>query len=300
MSEKPTVSDPTAVQRLHELNDEIPRLEEKAKQLAKDRAAAAKKVKRFARRDRYLRFAQWFRKPTARFAPWPKVAMIAGPLVAGIVLMILVDAVFGGFVARVLGFLLGVSVAAGVISALLHRPPNRLLVPGIKETVAKLSVANDRLGDFVGAVTAVNERLHLLTKERRELIATDKLQRAMLLQRKWKEMDEDEWKDYIVEVLRTLGAKVERQGSLGEYGIDMIITLHGRRIAVQAHGKGTPVNSSAVNEALAAKTTCGLDACAVVVNRRFSATALEEGERLGCTMVSVNKFPDFVLGKVEL
>jgi hypothetical protein len=300
MSDKPTVSDPTAVQRLHELNDEIPRLEAEVARLEADRAAAAKSAARLARQWRYLRFVRWFRLPTARFQLWPMAVMVVGPLATGIVLLILADAVFGNFLAMLLSFFLGVAVGAGASASFMYRPPDALLPAAISEADARLHVAKDRLEEAVAQVTAANERLHGLVKERREMIATDKLQRAMLLQRKWKAMDEAEWKDYLVEVLRTLGAKVERQGSLGEYGIDMIVMMQGRRIAIQAHGKGQNVNSAAVNEALAAKTTCGCDSCAVIVNRRFSGAAIEAGDRYGCTLVSVNKFPDFVLGKMEL
>jgi len=300
MSDKHTVSDPTAVQRLHELNDEIPRLEKEAAGVGKYRAVTARSVARLARRRRYLRFVRWFRRPAARFELWSTAVMVVGPLATGIVFLILANAIFDSFLFMLLGFFLGVAVGAGAFTSFVYRPPDRLLPAAIEETDAKLHVAQDRLEEAVAAVTAANQRLHALVKERRELIATDKLQRAMLLQRQWKAMDAAEWKDYVVEVLRTLGAKVERQGSLGEYGIDMIITLHGRRIAIQAHGKGQQVNSATVNEALAAKTTTKCDACAVIVNRRFSGAALEAGERYGCTLISVNRFPDFVLGKIEL
>lgn len=300
MSEKPTVSDPNAVQRLHELNDEIPRLEAEVAQLEKQRAAAARQASRLGRRWRYLRLVRWFRRPAARLQLWPAAAMIVGPLATGILLLVLADLVFSSFLITLLAFFLGVALGAGMFTSLMYRPPDGLLPAAIEETDAKLQLAQTRLVEASGVVTTGNERLNGMIQQRRELITTDKLQRAMLLQRKWKTMDEPEWKDYVVEVLRTLGAKVERQGELGEHGIDMIVTLHGRRIAIQAHGKGEHVASATVHEALAAKTTCRCDTCAVIVNRRFSGAAIEDGDRFGCTLISVNKFPDFVLGKIEL
>jgi flagellar biosynthesis chaperone FliJ len=300
MSNQPTLSDPTAVQRLHELNDEIPRLEAEAAQLQKDRAAAARKTGRLRRRWRYLQIVRRLRRPAARFELWPTGVMVVGPLLTGIVLLVLANLIFDSFLIMLLAFFLGVAIGAGACTSLLYRPPDALLPAAIEETDAQLHVAEVRLEEAVAEVTEASQRLRDLVKERRELVVTDKLQRAMLLQRKWKTMDEAEWKDYVVEVLRTLGAKVERQGELGEHGIDMIVTLHGRRIAIQAHGKGQNVNSAIVHEALAAKSTCRCDACAVIVNRRFSGAAIDDADRFGCTLVSVNKFPDFVLGKIEL
>jgi hypothetical protein len=300
MSDNPTVSDPTAVQRLHELNDEITRLEAEVARLQADRAAAAKKAARLGWRCRYLRFVRWFRRPAARLEMWPTGVMVGGPLASGILLLILVNIIFDSFLFMLLAFFLGVAVGAGVFTSLVYRPPDALLPAAIEEADAQLHVAHVHLEEAVIKVTAANQRLRAMVKERRELVATDKLQRAMLLQRKWKQMDEAEWKDYVVEVLRTLGAKVERQGSLGEHGIDMIVTMSGRRIAIQAHGKGQNVNSATVHEALAAKTTCRCDSCAVIVNRRFSGAAIDAADRFGCTRISVNNFPDFVLGKIEL
>jgi HJR/Mrr/RecB family endonuclease len=161
-------------------------------------------------------------------------------------------------------------------------------------------LAKSRLAEAIGRCADVNGQLKTLVDERRELITSDKLQRAMLLQRNWKAMRDDEWEDYLAEVCRTLGAKVERTGRSGDQGVDLVVEFGDRRIAVQAKGYYHVVNSAAVQQAVAGMAHYRCNACAAITNSRFTPGAKELAASNRCTLISEDEFPDFVMGKFSL
>jgi restriction system protein len=110
------------------------------------------------------------------------------------------------------------------------------------------------------------------------------------------------WEDYLVQVCRTLGAKVERTGKSGDQGVDLIVEFGTRRIAVQAKGFDDEygVNNEAVQEAYTGKACYKCDACAVITNTRFMKSATQSAIATGCILIGEDEFPDFVMGKIEL
>ena len=114
----------------------------------------------------------------------------------------------GGFlVATVLGFV--------ALASLMYRPSNALLPAAIAEVEASLGLESVRLQEATAAVAELRERLAAFHEHRTALGKSDKLQRAMLLQRNWKSLRGGEWEDYVVEVCRTLGANVQRGDKSG-------------------------------------------------------------------------------------
>ena len=108
-----------------------------------------------------------------------------------------------------------------------------------------------------------------------------------------------EWEDFVVEVLRTHGATVDR--ALGTGMDSTLIADYGpQRVAVFTLGEGQVVNSATVGHALAAKDRLRCDSCAIVINRRFTGAAQDFARRNGCTAIGAGEFPDFVLGKIEI
>jgi gas vesicle protein len=197
------------------------------------------------------------------------------------------------------GFLVGGAVGAGLFAMLLYRPSDAVLARAIPEAESQAELASSRLADAIVDCSTTNKELKSLLDERRELIASDKLQRAMLLQRNWKAMNENEWEDYLAEVCRTLGATVDRTGLVGE-GVDMVAQFEGRRIAVAAHGEGQNVNSGSIQKAVNSQKRLGLESAAIIVNRRFTGAAQDFAQRNGCTAIGIEEFPDFVMGKIVL
>jgi HJR/Mrr/RecB family endonuclease len=300
MSNQPTLSDPTAVRRLHELNDEIPRLEAEAAQLQKDRAAAARKTGLLRWRRRYLRFVRWFRRPVARFSLWPTAVMLVAPLIGGVVFLILVDLSSGGIAAKLVAFGVGTFVAASTFGAFLYCPADAVLLAAIMETDVELDIAQARLVDAVAQVTTASKHLQSLVTERRELVASAKLQRERLLQRNWRAMRGDEWENYLVEACQALGAQVERTGRAGDQGVDLVVEFAGRRIAIQAKGYYHAVNNKAVQEVYAGMAHRGCDGCAVITNSRFAKSARDLAESTGCVLIGEDELPRFVMGEIPL
>ena len=115
-----------------------------------------------------------------------------------------------------------------------------------------------RLKEKVERITETKTRLNRLLEERRDQIASGKLQKAALLQRKWKTMQETEWQDFVVEVCRTLGAKVERVGRPGGDDANLIADFGSRRVAIMTEAKDHNVSSATIQLALAAQDQTSL------------------------------------------
>jgi hypothetical protein len=291
---------PVTKRPLTQLNFEIEEAELEAARLEDERKAVAKDVARASRRRRYFQLAQSARGPKRSFELWPTVLMIFGPLTCGILLLILAHLVTGSFALAILAFLAGTAAGVAAFGALLFQPVDALLPAAITEAEAQSRLATARLEEKLGRVAEVKQRLQQLIDERRDQIASGKLQRAALLQRNWKAMRGAEWEDFIVEVLRTHGAQVERTGRPGDGGPNLIAEYGSRRVVLFTEGEGQPVASSTIQQALAAINRLGVDACAVIINRRFTGAAQDFAKRNGCTAIGSSEFPDFVMEKISI
>jgi HJR/Mrr/RecB family endonuclease len=109
-----------------------------------------------------------------------------------------------------------------------------------------------------------------------------------------------EWEDYVVEVLRTHGATVERTGRIAGEDANLVADFGPRRVAVFTEGEGHNVASSTIQQAIASRERHRCDTSAVIINRRFTGAAQDFARRNGCAAIGSSEFPDFVLGKIEI
>ena len=281
---------------LTQLNHEIEQLEAEAARLNADRAAVGNDVGRAARRLRYLTLVQKLRAPTAKFDAWPIAVMVIGGALAGILLLLVASLITGSFPLALLAFIVGLGTGAAAFAVLLYRPPDAQLPAALHEAESRLRLAKARLAEKDQRLAETNQRLQKFVDERRDQVATGKLQRAALLQRNWKSMRGTEWEDFIVEVLRTHGATVERTGRSGDADANLIATIDTRRTAIMTEGEGQVADSATIQKALAAKERYRCDHCAVIINRRFTGAAQDFAQRNGCAAIGTGEFPDFVLG----
>jgi hypothetical protein len=286
--------------RLSELNQSIERLQAETERLESDRARLTSAARRAARRVHWLHAAQKLRAPTRSFALWPVGVLAVGPLIAGIVCLLLVDLITGWLALAILAFVAGALASAVCLALLLYRPADAALLAAMEEARAAQSLSDSQLKEVVERLTIATAQQRDLIDERRELMASGKVQRAALLQREWKTMPEVEWEDFVVEVCRTLGATVERLPRTADKGANLLANFGDRRAAVVTTGEGHVVNSSAVQNALAGQKRHGCERCAVIINRRFTGAAQDHARHNGCTAIGVDEFPDFVMGKLEL
>jgi len=288
------------VRRLAELNAEITRLEAAAGVLEKERRAAARQATILARKARYLQFLRWFRSFGASLPSWPLLVQTIGPFLLAVLTMVVVDMIFGSRLLALAGFLFGAAGGAGLFAMWLYRPDDEVLAAAIPEAETQAELAKSRLTEAIHRGATANVQLKSHLEERHEIVTSDKLQRAMLLQRNWKAMRSDEWEDYLVEVCRTLGARVERTGKSGDQGVDLIVEFQDRRIAIQAKGYFHSVSAAAIQQAVAGMAYYDCNGCAAITNSRFTPGAKDLAICNRCTLIGEDEFPDFVMGKIAL
>src|SRR5215213_10241364 len=285
---------------LTQLNYEIEEAEAEQIRLDADRASISSLVSWASRRLQYLRLARWARSPTTEFEFWPIVLLTVGSGVIAVLAFILTHLVFDSISTAFLGLLVGAAGGAALFAMLLYKPPNALLTATLAEADSHHRLLEARLKEKVERITETKTRLNRLLEERRDQIASGKLQKAALLQRKWKTMQDTEWQDYVVEVCRTLGARVERIDRTGGEDVNLIADFGSRRVAIMTEAKDHNVSSSTIQLALAAKARHNADSCAVIINRRFTGAAQDFARHNACAAIGTAEFPDFVMGKIEL
>jgi hypothetical protein len=285
---------------LTQLNHEIEAAEAEVARLESERRIVAKDVAKASRWLRYYQLAQRLRAPRKSFDMWPIAVMLFGPILIGIMAMIIVHLPTSSGLLAFFAFLLGTIGGVGLFGALLFRPVDALLPAAISEAEVQSRLANARLQEKLGRIAEVKQWLQRLVEERRDQIASGKLQRAALLQRSWKTMKGAEWEDFVVEVLRTHGAQVDRTARVGGDDANLVADFGHRRVAVFTEGEGHNIASSTIQQALAARERHRCDSCAVIINRRFTGAAQDFAQRNGCSAIGTREFPDFVLGKIEL
>ncbi|RIK84531.1 MAG: hypothetical protein DCC67_04845 [Planctomycetota bacterium] len=286
--------------RLSQLNLEIERLESKAAELEADRVRLRRQVGQARRRLRYLRAAQATRGPAASFELWKVGLLSAGPIAIGLLVLLVADLLLPATVSGLLVFLVGAAAGLAVLALLNFHPADARLVADLEAAAGEAAERQARADDVAAELARVRADRNRLADERRELMASGQVQRAALLQRPWKSMGEIEWEDFVVEVCRTLGATVERRPAAAKLPPVLVMQLANRTVAAVTRGHGQVVDSSTVNLALQAREHCQAESAAVIINRRFTGAAQDLARRRGCTLVGVEEFPDFVLGKLEL
>ncbi len=177
---------------------------------------------------------------------------------------------------------------------------------------------SERLHETATTAIELNRQLAVLHEQRRELTRSEKLQRAMLLQRNWKSLRGSEWEDYVVEVCRTLGANVQRgeksgvppsaphapatgaRGVIRREATTLFVTFSPRRIAVAAVSEVNPFHTAAVRHVIDDLAQTGCDELGIITNSRLTAGGKEYARSRRCTLIGQEEFPDFVLGNVQL
>ena len=299
------------------LHREIAQLETDAARLEIERKARAKSVAQLTRRQRYLRLARWFRRPTETFPAYPVAVFAIGPLAVGVLAFVLVSLVLSSWTLAFAGLLVAAVAGAVGFASLLYRPAGSVLSQEISAADAKLGVATSQLQETTAAAAEMDRRLAVLYEQRSELVKSDKLQRAMLLQRNWKSLRGAEWEDYVVEVCRTLGANVQRgapseatpiaggpakgpRGVLRRMPTTLFVTFSPRRLAVAAVSEIVPFHAAAVRQIIDELAHKGCDELGIITNARLTAGSKEFARSRHCTLIGEDEFPDFVLGKIAL
>lgn len=150
------------------------------------------------------------------------------------------------------------------------------------------------------ALRTLTEWKQQIERERQQYLASVQYQKDQLAQRNWRAMRGPDFEQFMREVFKTLGYQVQVTGASGDQGVDLIVTLHGRRIAIQLKGYLNSVGNSAVQEAYAGMTYYGCHACVVITNSVFTSSAKELAARVGCALIDEEIMPALIMGQVRL
>ncbi len=141
------------------------------------------------------------------------------------------------------------------------------------------------------------ERLAL---EREQLAASHEHRRKILLAENWKALRAVEFEAFLERVFTELGYKVETTKVTGDQGVDLVVGHRGKRIAIQVKGYLNSVSNGAVQEAHTGMAYYKCDAAAVITNSRFTPSALDLANNIGCKLVDEDSLPKLILGQVDL
>ena len=288
----------TSKRPLTQLQHEIEEAEATAAKLEAERNAITKDISRAGRRLQYLRLAQSMRKPSESFELWPFVAILIAAGFVGIAMFMIAHLISGSFAIALLGMLLGAVSGAGLMSAVFYRPADALLPAALAEAESHVRLAETRLREKVERITETKQRLERLLNETARPGRIWQLAKGRALAT---QLENDARRGVGGLCRRSLSharAQVERVA--GGEDANLVANFGTRRVAVLTRGEGHNVDSATVRQALAAKERRRCDACAVIINRRFTGAAQHFAQHKGCAAIGAGEFPEFAMGKLEL
>jgi hypothetical protein len=284
---------------LTKLNQEIERLEVELAMLEEQRKKRWSAARRAVWRGRYLHAARTLRRPTARWDWWPIGVLILGPTFVAIVFLTIASAVSSWTSLALFALFVGAAAGMGALASLLYRPRDDQLPSAIDEAGTDQRVTLAHWKETFDRLAEVKQQHARLVEDRRQRMASGRVQRAALLQRPWRQMPAAEWEDFVVEVCRTLGATVNRR-SRGDEGAELIVAFGDHQVAALIKTSDETIHSGTVQHALAMKDREQCALCAIITNGRFTGAAQDYAERIGCKLIGRGEFPDFVLGTITL
>ena len=110
-------------------------------------------------------------------------------------------------------------------------------------------------------------------------------------------MSGTEFEDFLGQLFKKLGYKVEIVGGMADYGADLIIEKDNTRIAVQAKCWNYPVNVKAIQEINTAKAHYNATESMAVTNSRFTSNARTLANENHVQLVDREKLASLILQK---
>jgi restriction system protein len=110
-------------------------------------------------------------------------------------------------------------------------------------------------------------------------------------------MSGPEFEDFLGQLFKRLGYKVELVGGMADYGADLIIEKNNTRTAVQAKCWNYPVNVKAIQEINTAKAHYNSTEALAVTNSRFTSNAITLANENHVQLVDRDKLAALILQK---
>jgi HJR/Mrr/RecB family endonuclease len=151
---------------------------------------------------------------------------------------------------------------------------------------------------LAASARAAKERYELAVREYQRLQALFASRRYHLLNSDWRSLRGVPFEEFLAEVFRALGYRVETTRASGDQGADLILTKADRRIAVQAKGYGGSVSNSAVQEVHASKSVYHCAEAVAITNSTFTPQAKELAHAVGCRLIDGAGIPALIRGEI--
>jgi restriction system protein len=99
------------------------------------------------------------------------------------------------------------------------------------------------------------------------------------------------FENYVAERLRAAGYRVSLTRTTGDFGVDLIASRGGERVAVQCKRYGQRVGPSAVQQVVSGAAMHRCSATMVVSNQEFTAAAVALARAHSCELVGRSRLP---------
>lgn len=107
------------------------------------------------------------------------------------------------------------------------------------------------------------------------------------------------FEDYLGKLFKEFGYEVEQTPYSGDYGADLIISDHTKRIVIQAKNYSSNVGNSAIQEVIAAEAHYGCDKAMAITNSYYTKSAEELSKTTGVILIDRNNLEE-ILNKGRL
>ena len=98
-----------------------------------------------------------------------------------------------------------------------------------------------------------------------------------------------EFEEWVTTVLENAGMPSKNIRHSGDFGVDVVTTVGGTQVGIQAKRYSSSVGNSAVQEALAGSGYHGCELAAVVTQSRFTSAAREQASRARVPVLLVDR-----------
>lgn len=247
---------------------------------------------------------------------WPIGVTLVAPSVVGAVVWAITFTFHVGI--GLSSFLTAMFVIVTLISCLylLWLPTNNTICRKLSELYRdrdylqdRLSAATARLREaevpYLNAKAKHNALVHCLNawhqqkrEEHQRWIRSIQYQQEQLCASNWRALRSVEFELFLKNVFEVLGCHVETTKLSGDQGVDLIVHYGSKKVAVQVKGYHSSVGNDSVQQAFAGCSFYQCHVCAVITNSRFTSSARELADRVGCILVDENSMQDLIMGRI--
>jgi len=105
------------------------------------------------------------------------------------------------------------------------------------------------------------------------------------------------FEEYVAELFRREGYRIQNTATSGDYGVDLIIVKDGIRTAIQTKRYSKPVNQAAIREAVAGMKHYKCTRSMVVTNNHFTHFAIGLAQTNECTLIDREKLIEMIASR---